>query len=89
MANLYLIDRPYGSSGLALASEDESPVVVLIQDGVYFDASQLGGNGATVYAIDRDLELRGLTERMPSFVRRIGYPELVDLLLEHKVVNFA
>lgn len=89
MANLYLIDQPYGENGLALARHDNGAVVVLIQDGVYLDASDIHQGGGTVYAVRQDLERRGLEARTPGFVQRIDYPELVELVLQHKVINFA
>lgn len=84
---LYLVDKPYGQNGLALASVDKEARVVLIQDGVYLDTSQM--SGAEVYAISEDIEKRGLQEVVPSSVRRIGYEELVDLIVENNVYNFA
>lgn len=84
---LYLVDKPYGQNGLALASRDKDVKVVLVQDGVYLDASRL--SGAKVYAIAEDIEKRGLQEVVPTSVKRISYGELVDLILENKVYNFA
>ena len=89
MANLYLVDKPFGENGLALAAQDAGAAVVLIQDGVYLDASAVGGSGGSVYAVERDVELRGLRGRLPRFVEAIDYAQLVDLIVEHKVVNFA
>lgn len=84
---LYLLDKPYGQNGLAVAALDKDVKVVLVQDGVYLDASRL--SGAKVYAIAEDIEKRGLQEVVPSSVKRISYGELVDLILENKVYNFA
>ncbi len=89
MGNLYLIDEPFGGSGLALAEGDDEAVVVLIQDGVYLDGSTLGRNGRPVYAVKRDIERRGLGNRLPNAVKVIGFDDLVDLIVAHKVVNFA
>lgn len=89
MANLYLIDRPFGENGLALARNDGDAAIVLIQDGVYFDVGEFTKNGNSVYAIRRDLEERGLDGRLPEAVKRIDYGELVDLVLQHRVINFA
>ncbi len=89
MANLYLIDRPFGENGLALARNDGDAAIVLVQDGVYFDVDEFTNNGNNVYAIRQDVELRGLQERLPAAVKRIDYGDLVDLVLKHKVINFA
>jgi sulfur relay protein TusB/DsrH len=89
MSNLYLIDQPAAASALALAAEDEAAIVVLVQDGVYSDISRLASAGRKVYAIDRDVQRRGLGSRLDEAVQRIGFDGLVDLVVEHKVVNFA
>ncbi len=89
MGNLYLIDKPYGENGVRLAQEDAAAEVVLIQDGVYLDPRPLLNAGRTVYAVQRDVERRGLQERIPECVLRIDYAQLVELIVAHKVVNFA
>lgn len=89
MGNLYLVDQPFGSNGLALAARDEEAIVVLVQDGVYLDASELSKAGRPVYTVKRDVERRGLGNRLPDGVKALGFGELVDLIVAHKVVNFA
>lgn len=89
MANLFLIDKPNGESALALAALDKGAKVVLIQDGVYLDASAVNQAGGKVYAVAKDLEKRGLKERTPSYVEAIDYAALVDLIVDNKVVNFC
>jgi sulfur relay protein TusB/DsrH len=89
MANLYLIDRPYGENGLALARIDPDARIVLLQDGVYFHSRFEPGGDLPVYAVHDDLTVRGLDPLVPDHVRRIGYLELVDLIVENKVINFA
>ena len=89
MSNLYLIDQPIASGALALAASDSDAIVVLVQDGVYADLSDLIKNGRQVYAIERDIERRGLKSRIAASVKPIGFDKLVDLIVDHKVVNFA
>jgi sulfur relay protein TusB/DsrH len=89
VANLYLLDRPLGESGIDLALEDQAAKVVLIQDGVYLDSGRLHAAGVEVYAVGSDVERRGQAFRLPGFVRVIDYGQLVDLIAAHKVVNFA
>lgn len=84
---LYLVDKPYGQNGLALVSIDKEAKVVLVQDGVYLDTSEV--SGAELYAIEEDIEKRGLQDIVPSSVSRIDYAELVDLIVDNKVYNFA
>ena len=85
MANLYLIDKPAAEQAFELAKADKNAKVVLIQDGVYLDSKGL----KEVYAVKRDIDLRGLGTRVPASVKRIGYDELVDLIVANKVINFA
>ncbi len=68
MANLYLIDRPFAESALGLLKQDADAEVVLIQDGVYFDVSDLTGNGTRVCAISRSVCSTG--SRRPPIRRR-------------------
>ncbi len=89
MGNLYLVDKPYGANGLAFAAQDDDAVVVLIQDGVYLDLSEVSKAGRPLYAVKRDIERRGLANKLPSSVKTVGFDELVDLIVDHKVVNFA
>ena len=89
MANLYLIDQPFGSNGLALAQHDDEAIIVLIQDGVNLDVSTLGNGAKPVYAVKKDLERRGLAKPAARRVKPIDFGELVDLIVAHKVVNFA
>jgi len=89
MANLYLIDQPFGGNGLALAQHDDEAIIVLIQDGVNLDVSTLGNGHHPVYAVRKDLERRGVAGRAARRVKPIDFGELVDLIVAHKVVNFA
>lgn len=89
MGNLYLVDQPFGSNGLALAARDEEAIVVLVQDGVYLDVSEPSKAGRPVYAVKRDVERRGLGNRLSDSVKSLEFGELVDLIVAHKVVNFA
>jgi sulfur relay protein TusB/DsrH len=89
MGNLYLLDQPFGDNGLALAVRDDEAAVVLIQDGVYLDVSAVSKAGRTVYAVKRDVERRGLGRRLAEGVKIIDFDDLVDLIIDNKVVNFA
>lgn len=88
MANLYLVDKPFGSNGLQLAVKDDNAIVVLIQDGVYLDPAPILAQEKQVFALKQDLTKRGLGNSL-SNVKAIDYGDLVDLIVEHKVINFA
>jgi sulfur relay protein TusB/DsrH len=81
---LYLINLPFAKEGLDLAKRDGEAKVVLIEDGVYADASGF----SDVYAVKEDVEKRGVAPRLGN-AKIIDYDELVDLIVENKVVNFA
>lgn len=89
MANLYLVDQPFGENGLNLAQIDPEAHVVLVQDGVYFYDQVAAWSDTPVYAVRADLEVRGLEPLVPASIQRIDYSDLVDLIVEHKVINFA
>lgn len=89
MGNLYLINKSYGENGLKLAKLDKEAKVVLIQDGVYLEARHFVGSKVKVYAVRDDVLKRGLTDKIAKDVEFIDYSELVDLIVENKVINFA
>lgn len=89
MANLYLINKTYGENGLRMARLDDKAQVVLLQDGVYVDVRRFVGSKKKVYAVRDDVEKRGLMERVPEDVELIDYAQLVDLIVDNKVINFA
>jgi len=86
---MYLIDQFSGRGALAFAAQDDEAIVVLVQDGVFLDVSGLKIAGRPVYAVQRDIDRRGLQKRLPAGVKPIGFDELVDLIVANKVVNFA
>jgi sulfur relay protein TusB/DsrH len=83
---VYLVDKPNESAAVAVAELDNDPKVVLIKDGVYIDPSTMPGK---VYVMGDDVEVRGLKNRLAGKAEMIDYPQLVDLIVENKVVNFA
>lgn len=80
---LYLINLPFAKEGLEMAKRDSEAKVVLIEDGVYVDAGDIG----EVYAIEEDVEKRGVGSRLGN-AKIIDYDALVDLIVDNKVVNF-
>jgi sulfur relay protein TusB/DsrH len=83
---LYLVDKPNGTIAAEVARLDDDAKIVLIKDGVYLDAATLPGK---VYAMEDDVELRGLKERLAGKAESIDYPRLVELIVNNKVANFA
>ena len=62
--------------------------IVLMQNAVYFaEKDRLDGFCGTVYALDEDMKLRGISEKDKG-VKEIGYGEMVDIMAdEEKVVG--
>lgn len=83
---LYLVDKPNGQIAAEVAKLDDDAKVVLIKDGVYLDPATLPGK---VYVMEDDVELRGIKERLAGKAESIDYPQLVDLIVNNKVANFA
>lgn len=83
---LYLVDKPNGQIAAEVAKLDDDAKVVLIKDGVYLDPATMTGK---VYAMEDDIELRGLKERLAGKAEPIDYPRLVELIVNNKVANFA
>jgi sulfur relay protein TusB/DsrH len=83
---VYLVDKPNGAAAAKVAKMDDEAKVVLIKDGVYLDPSSMPGK---VYVMEDDVEVRGLKGRLAGKAETIDYPQLVDLIVENKVVNFA
>jgi sulfur relay protein TusB/DsrH len=97
MGILYLINKPYGENGLEIAKmqakKDENIAIVLIMNGVYYTIEEdalreLKVKGVKIYAIEEDVRRRGLEDKIKD-VKMIDYPQLIDLIVENKVVNFA
>lgn len=85
---LFLIDKPMAEIGFRTAKAAENPEIVLIQDGVFLDPTEwLDTAGVPVYAVERDLSVRGVTP--PEGVDPIPYDELVDLVFEQEVKSFV
>ncbi len=83
---VYLVDKPNESVAAAVAALDNDAKVVLIKDGAYIDPSTMPGK---IYVMGDDVEVRGLKGRLAGKAETIDYPQLVDLIVENKVVNFA
>lgn len=85
--SVYLCDKPFGENGLKIASFDSEAKIVLIKDGVYLDTSSVSDK--KVYAMKDDVQKRGLGNRIAGKAELIDYPELVDLIVDNKVMNFV
>lgn len=83
---LYLVDKGNGEVAKRVIGMDGESKVVFIKDGAYLDVSTFSGK---LYAMEDDVEIRGLKERLAGKVELIDYPRLADLIVDNKVINFA
>jgi len=80
-------DTSEGKRGLKMARELAADIVFL-QNGVYFALNDMmEGFCGTAYALEEDIQLRGLTGQMRG-IRVVGWDELIDLMAdEDKVIG--
>ena len=71
------------SSCIRIAATDDA--VLLIEDGVYALLATLPDRA--FYALQNDVEARGLSDRVPEQVKLIGYPEFVELTTQASAVQ--
>ena len=75
---------------LASSSEDRDSLL-LLEDGVYMaDKSNkelVGQLTTTIYALDVDIEARGLVHRAIPSIKVISYADFVQLVVEHKMTK--
>ncbi|MCK4970957.1 MAG: sulfurtransferase complex subunit TusB [Thermoplasmata archaeon] len=71
---------------LKIASTSPKAGAILMQDAVYFAATEEGRKlldaGVTVYALRQSVEARGLTGRTMDGVELVDYDRVVDLIME-------
>lgn len=84
---LYIFDKPYCDNGIPYVQMDEEGKVLLLQDALFLDIEKIPSK--EVYAIDKDVEKRGLGSILQERVKRISYEQAIDLIAENKVINFA
>ena len=80
-------DSTEGKRGIKLAM-DMAADLILIQNAVYFSQKKrLESFGGTVYALDEDMRLRGISsDSTGSKIREIDYDKLVDLMIKEEKV---
>jgi tRNA 2-thiouridine synthesizing protein B len=92
---LHIVNKsPFEKTSLAscLRVASKGGALLLIEDGVYAVVknsaveSALRGAmaGMPVYALQADIEARGLADRVMDGVKLVGYDGFVDLVAEHR-----
>lgn len=103
---LYIIRRsPFMSSDLervaelAVKQKEENEVgIVLMQDAVLITKKsqksklleELMVNGINIFVIEADCNARGISEMVIEGVKKVGYEEFIDLVMEdyEKTISF-
>lgn len=83
-------DTTEGKRGVKIA-RDTAANICLIQNAVYFaQKGRLEGFCGTVFILNEDAKMRGLTERdISKDVREIDYEELVDIMIQEDKIMGA
>jgi tRNA 2-thiouridine synthesizing protein B len=72
-------------------SDSSQDSLLLLEDGVYLadhaNAKLLEGLPKNIYAIDADVEARGLLHRLLPQVTLVSYADFVRLVTEHKLTK--
>lgn len=84
---LFIFDKPYCENGIPYAQMDEEAKILLLHDALYVNLELLSNK--EVFAIENEVQRRGLDTVLPDSVKRIDYPAAIDLIAENRVINFA
>lgn len=85
---IYIVDKPLSDYVLKLINEDKDVHIVLIQDAVYLDTRSITED-AKIYAIENDVNRRGMREIMEERIEIIDYDRLIELIETNKIVNMV
>jgi sulfur relay protein TusB/DsrH len=91
-------DPTFLSIALNMRAKDQEVSAVLSQDAVYMalkssakatDLSQAIKGGVKIYLLSKDVQRRGINEKLTNDLDLIDYDQLVDLLAQEnqKVIN--
>ncbi len=82
---------------LALEHKDSDVGICLLQDAVYFGCKGKNGKGTIgeaikhsvhVFAVKKDVELRGLKKLIHPKIKVLDYGEIIDLIFNYeKIIN--
>jgi len=95
MDRLYVL-KNLDEDAISIAAESGDSGLLLMQDATYAlnesrEESRLVrkilGKGRPVYYLDRDVERRGLTEKLVQGAQKINIDGMVDLLFGVRVIN--
>jgi len=82
MATLHIINKTSAENCTqSFASED---TLLLIQDGVYCGLSTLPHK--TIYALNDDVNARGIANKINSLIEIINYQQFVELTTTHSPI---
>ena len=96
MAKKLILMSDADEKGIKLAeTADQDTAVCLLQNAVYLPAKNkklfetLLSQNKKIYALEKDVNLRGLKGLLDAKIKLIDYPDVIDIVLEHdKIINF-
>ena len=83
---LHLVNNSHSALQQCLHYLGPQDSLLLIQDGVFASAAEqalIGPYKDRVYALEDDLQQRGLDKKAPDWLQRIGYSGFVELTVSH------
>ncbi len=97
MAKTLVLISDMDETGLNIASSntDDEIAVCLLQNAVYLSTKgkklcdALISQDKKIYAVEKDVNLRGLKDQIYPEVKLVSYGDVIDLVLAHKnIINF-
>ncbi len=84
---VYIIDKGNADIAVSYARMDESPKILLIQDGLYLSPDMF--SDLKVFVFSEEVQERGLEDILPQSFERIDYSEGIDIMIDEKIFSFC
>lgn len=84
---VYIIDKGNADIAVSYARMDESPKILLIQDGLYLSPDMF--SDLKVFVFSEEVQERGLDDILPQSFERIDYSEGIDIMIDEKIFSFC
>jgi len=84
---LYMTDKTGGLVAASYLKFDDQANVFLVQDGLYLSPKLF--EGKNVYVLAAEVDERGLNNILPKSYKRVDYGDIIDLIVEQKIISFC